>query len=196
MLENVLTLKNVKVGVKVTVKTVVAVCLIACAVGLPQLVHLVAGSNGGMRFLPMYLPVLIAGLVLGKWWGLGIGVLSPVVSFLITLAVGSPMPALERLPFMMAELAVFAFVSGLFSKSILKNNWIAFPATLLACVAGRSVFMILALIFESVSGLPASLVWTQIQSGLIGLVLQAVIVPVIVILISKILTKENANDRV
>lgn len=63
--------------------------------------------------------------------------LSPVVSFLITSAFGNPMPALARLPFMVAELAVFAAVSGMFSEKIVKNAWLAFPAVLLAQVAGR-----------------------------------------------------------
>ncbi len=193
MLENVLTLKNVKVGVKVTVKTIVSICLVALAVGLPQLVHLFLGANGGILLLPMYLPVLIAGLVLGKWWGIGIGVLSPIVSFLLTSAFGNPMPALARLPFMMAELAMFAFISGLFSKKIMANKWIAFPATLLAAVAGRTLFITLVAIFESVNPLSISLVWTQIQTGLIGLVLQLVIVPIIVIALAKILEKETKN---
>jgi hypothetical protein len=61
----------------------------------------------------MYLPVLLGGCLLGWRWALAVGVLSPVVSFLITSLAGAPMPALPRLPFMMAELAVFALVSGL-----------------------------------------------------------------------------------
>lgn len=116
MLESILTQRNVKTKTKIAIKSIVTVGIIALAVGLPQLVHLVAGAQGGMIWLPMYLPVLIGGCLLGKWWGLGIGIASPLTSFLITLAGGSPMPTLERLPFMVAELAVFGLVTGLFSK--------------------------------------------------------------------------------
>lgn len=193
MLENVLTLKNVKTSVKVTVKTIVSICLIVLAVGLPQIVHACLGASGGILLLPMYLPVLASGLVLGKWWGLGIGVLSPIISFLLTAAFGDPMPALARLPFMTAELAMFAFVSGIFSNKIMKNKWIAFPATLLAAAAGRTLFIALVAIFESVSPLSVAAVWSQIQTGLLGLVLQAIIVPLIVIVLAKILEKENKN---
>ena len=70
MLESILTQRNVKTKTKIAIKSIVTVGIIALAVGLPQLVHLVAGAQGGMIWLPMYLPVLIGGCLLGKWWDL------------------------------------------------------------------------------------------------------------------------------
>lgn len=180
MVENVLVRKNYPLKIKITVKSLISAGLIALAVALPQLVHLALGQAGGVQWLPMYLPVLIGGCILGTWWGLGIGVLSPVVSYLITLAFGNPMPVAARLPFMIAELAVFAVVSGLFSKKIVSNAWTAFPAVLLAQISGRAVFMLLAVIFQSVTPFTPAIIWSQIQTGLLGLVLQAVAVPFIV----------------
>ena len=130
---------------------------------------------------------------MGWTWGLGLGIASPIVSFLITLAFGNPMPALARLPFMVAELAVFAGVSGLFSKKIAANAWMAFPAVLIAQVAGRTVFMLLVLIFQSVTPFTPAVVWSQIQTGLLGLVLQAVAVPFIVMGL-KLLLDRDKND--
>ena len=180
MIENVLTRKNFSLKIKFTVKSLISLGIVALAVILPQLVHLAVGQNGGVQWLPMYLPVLLGGCLLGWAWGLGIGIASPVVSFLITLAFGNPMPALSRLPFMIVELAVFAAVSGLFTKKIAANGWMAFPAVLLAQVAGRSTFMLLVLIFQSVTPFTPAVIWSQIQSGLLGMVLQAVLVPFIV----------------
>ena len=180
MIENVLVRKNLSLKVKITIKSLISAGIVALAVILPQLVHLIAGQPGGVQWLPMYLPVLLGGCLLGWAWGLGVGIASPVVSFLVTLAFGNPMPAAARLPFMMAELAVFAAVSGLFSEKIALNGWMAFPAVLLAQVSGRSVFMLLVLIFQSVTPFTPALIWSQIQTGLLGLVLQAVIVPFIV----------------
>lgn len=191
MLDAVLTRKNASFKLKITVKAVVSAGIIALAVLLPQLVHLAAGAQGGVKWLPMYLPVLLGGCLLGAWWGLGIGVLSPVVSFLVTLAFGNPMPAAARLPYMIVELAVFAAVSGLFSKRIAENAWMAFPAVLLAAVAGRVSFLAVAAIFQTVSPLSVSTVWAQIQTGLLGLVLQAVIVPVAVMLLSVVMNREK-----
>ena len=194
MLENVLVRKNVSLKMKITIKSLVSVGIVALAVALPQLVHLIAGQKGGVQWLPMYLPVLLGGCVLGWAWGLGIGIASPIVSFLITSALSSPMPALQRLPFMVAELAVFAAVSGLFSKKISENGWMAFPAVLLAEVCGRTVFMLLVVIFQSVTPFTPAVIWSQIQSGLLAVVLQAVIVPFIVMGLNRLLNKENKND--
>ena len=114
MIESVLAKHNAKLGTKITVKSLISVGVVALAVLLPQLVHLIAGASGGVQWLPMYLPVLLGGCLLGWKWGLGVGVLSPLVSFAITLLTGNAMPAASRLPYMMAELAVFAAVSGAF----------------------------------------------------------------------------------
>lgn len=191
MLEAVLTKRNVSFKTKITVKSLVSAGLIICAVLLPQLVHLIGGAPGGVQWLPMYLPVLVAGCLLGTYWGLSVGILSPIASFLITLAFGNPMPALARLPFMIAELAMFAAISGLFGKKIAENRWMAFPAVLIAQVSGRAFFMLLVAIFQGVSELSVPMVWSQIQTGFIGLILQALIVPFIIMGLFALLDKQK-----
>ena len=191
MIENVLERKNCSVKIKITVKSLVSLGIVALSVLLPQLLHLALGQAGGVQWLPMYLPVLLGGCLLGWAWGLGVGLASPLVSFLITLAVGNPMPIAARLPFMMAELAVFAAVAGLFTQKIVQNGWMAFPAVLLAQVAGRTVFMLLVLIFQAAVPFTPALIWAQIQSGLLGLVLQAVAVPFIVMGLRLVLLRER-----
>lgn len=191
MIESVLAKHNAKLGTKITVKSLISVGVVALAVLLPQLVHLIAGASGGVQWLPMYLPVLLGGCLLGWKWGLGVGVLSPLVSFAITSLTGNAMPAASRLPYMMAELAVFAAVSGLFSKKIAENGWMAFPAVLLAQVSGRAVFLALAAIFQGASALSAAAVWSQIQAGLLGMVLQAVLVPFIAMGLRALLLRDK-----
>ena len=193
MLENILTLKKYSHKTKLTVKSIVAVSLVALAVALPQIVHLAAGQAGGVTWLPMYLPVLLAGCLLGTAWGLAVGVASPLVSFALTSMWGSAMPAAARLPFMIAELAVFAAVSGLFSKNIFKNGLFAFAATALAIVCGRAVFMLSVIVFQSVAPFTPALVWSQIQSGLAGAAAQAVLVPLVVMAVRRLMLKDN-ND--
>ncbi len=191
MIESVLTNKKVSLKIKVTVKSLISLGIIALAVILPQLVHLVAGAQAGMKWLPMYLPVLLGGALLGSVWGFGIGILSPLVSFLITSAFGNPMPMAARLPFMTIELAVFAGICGLFSKKIIENPWIAFPAVLLAQIAGRATFMILVIIFQNVTPFTPTVIFEQIQMGLLGLILQALIVPFIIMGLRAILVKKD-----
>ena len=191
MIESVLARHNVKPGVKIAVKTLISAGVIALAVILPQIVHLLAGAQGGVQWLPMYLPVLLGGCLLGWRWGLGVGLLSPLVSFAFTSLAGNAMPAAARLPYMMAELAAFAVVSGLFSEKIARNGWMAFPAVLLAQVSGRLFFLALAAAFQGVSSLSAAVVWSQIQAGLLGLVLQAVVVPFLVMGLRALMNRDR-----
>lgn len=194
MIENALRSRQVSFKLGITVKALISAGIVALAVLLPQLAHLALGEQAGMRFLPMYLPVLLGGCLLGWQWGIGIGLLSPLVSYLITAAAGSPMPALARLPFMMAELAVFAVVCGVFSDKIAKNGLMAFPAVLLAQLGGRSVFLLSAAAFSGVSPLNAAMVWSQIQTGFAGLLIQAVLAPVIIIGL-KALTDKSGSGK-
>ena len=191
MLEKVLTKNNAASKTKITCKTLVSIGLIALAVVLPQLVHLALGQPGGVQLLPMYLPVLIGGCLLGWRWALFVGVLSPLASFALTSLMGSPMPVLARLPFMMVELAVFAVVSGLFSNKIYKNGLWAFPAVLAAQLAGRAAFLGLVFVFRSIAPFTVEMIWSQILAGWLGLAIQLIAVPLIVIGIRAVLVKEK-----
>lgn len=193
MIENALRSRQVSFKLGITVKALISAGIVALAVLLPQLAHLALGEQAGMRFLPMYLPVLLGGCLLGWQWGLGIGLLSPLVSYLITAAAGAPMPALARLPFMMAELAVFAVICGVFSDKIARNGLMAFPAVLLAQLGGRSVFLLSAAVFSGVSPLNAAMVWSQIQTGFAGLLIQAVLAPVIIIGLKALMDKSGSG---
>lgn len=193
MIENALRSRQVSFKLGITVKALISAGTVVLAVLLPQLAHLALGEQAGMRFLPMYLPVLLGGCLLGWQWGLGIGLLSPLVSYLITSAAGAPMPALARMPFMMAELAVFAVVCGVFSDKIAKNGLMAFPAVLLAQLGGRSVFLLSAAAFSGVSPLNAAMVWGQIQTGFAGLLIQAVLAPVIIIGLKAFMDKSGSG---
>ena len=194
MLENALTMRNVSAGRKITCKTLVSAGLIALAVVLPQLVHLAAGASGGVKWLPMYLPVLIGGCLLGARWGLAVGVLSPLASFAVTTIMGNPMPAAARLPFMMAELAVFALVAGLFTRKIADRALWAFPEVIAAQLAGRAVFLGLVALFQGVTPFTPAMILQQICTGLWGLAAQAVLVPAVIIALRALLLKERGND--
>lgn len=78
MLESIMTQKHIAAQRIITLKAVLSVGLIALAVLLPQIVHIALGQPGGVQLLPMYLPVLIGGCLLGWKWALAVGVLSPL----------------------------------------------------------------------------------------------------------------------
>lgn len=192
MLDTALTKRSASLRVKITCKTLVSLGLIALAVALPQLVHLALGQPGGVQFLPMYLPVLMGGCLLGARWAVAVGALSPVVSFLLTSLAGNPMPALPRLPFMIAELTVFALVAGLFSKKTAQNGLWAFPAVIAAQIAGRAVFLGAVALFQGAAPFTVPMIWSQILAGLPGLAIQAVLVPLVIIALRAVLVRDKA----
>ncbi len=194
MLDNVLTLKNVTSKNKITCKALVSAGLIALAVILPQIVHLALGQPGGVQLLPMYLPVLIGGCLLGSKWAITVGALSPIVSFAITSLMGDPMPALPRLPFMVLELTVFAVVSGLFSKKIYEKGLWAFAAVIAAQLSGRAVFLAAVAICQSFAPFTTEMIWQQILAGVPGLLIQAVLVPIVSIGLRAVLLKDSKDE--
>ena len=196
MIDNVLNRKNLSLTKKITIKTAIGLLIVVLAVTLPQIVHLIVGAKGGMMLLPMYLPVLIGGCLLGAKYGAIVGMASPVASFLFTSAFLTPMPALARLPFMMVELAVFGGVSGLFSKAIAGSPLLSFPAVLTAEICGRGVFILMALVLQNFTSLTPGVVFTQIQSGLIGLIAQALLVPLLVMLLHRSIYRGDTENDV
>lgn len=190
MIDAVLERKQAAPAVRFTVKALITAGILALAVVLPQLFHLAAGAGAGMRFLPMYLPVLLGGCLLGVRFGAAAGLLSPLVSYLVTSASGNAMPALGRLPFMMAELAVFALVAGLFASWIDRTPLMAFPAVWLAQLSGRAVFLASVAVFRSVAPLTPAQALAQIGTGAVGLAVQAVFVPLLVIALRALLHRE------
>ena len=160
-----------KKQISLKMQTVYALIATVAAVLLPQLFHLF-GAVGGETFLPMHLPVFLVGFLAGPVAGGICGVLSPIVSFAI-----SGMPAAALLPFMVIELAVYGIVSGLLRDvkmpSILK--------VLSAQVGGRAVravFILLAFYLGNSTIAPAIIV-NSIVSGVYGIVIQLVLIPVI-----------------
>lgn len=175
--------------------------LLAIAIVLPQFFHLTGGPAAGAIFLPMHIPVLIAGFILGPVFGLVIGMLSPMISFFLT-----GMPVAARLPFMVAELAIYGASTGLFyhvfglyhfryfarkkdattvSKSQTTGEKFAgiYLSLLAAMIAGRTVYALGLIVMGNLFGIkganPAA-VLTAITTGLIGIFIQfAVIAPII-----------------
>ncbi len=194
MIEQALRKRNYGTKVRFGIKSVVALLTIAMAIVSPQLVHLTVGAQGGSILLPMYLPVLLGACLLGVRWGLAVGLCSPLFSFLFSSSLlQQAMPSVERLPFMMAELAVFALVAGAFSNKIADNAWWSVLAVISATIIGRAFYMLLAVAFTGVASITPQAAWQQITKGFIGVGLMVVVVPLLVFAIKRALNAKDAK---
>lgn len=186
-----LVLNKRRLAVKMSVKATVSVLLVVMAVGLPQITHAIGGAQAGSLWMPMYMPALLAGILLGWQWGLGVGILSPVISFGFTsLALGSAMPTASRLPYMILEIGAYGVISGLFSRQVQKMPALAFPVVLGAQLSGRTIY----LVYNLIAGREFASLWSSIQTSMVGLYAQAIIVPVIAIVLCKVLKHEQKSE--
>ena len=159
----------------------------AAAVALPQVIHVFGAMTGlgtlpGETYLPMHLPVLLTGFLAGPIAGLLCGLTAPAVSTALT---GMPVPMM--MPFMMIELAAYGLSAGLLKPVGGDGNYMILK-TLGAQIAGRAVRAVAVLIAFYGLGMtmiaPAS-IWMSVMTGLPGIIIQLVAVPVIVKLVKK-----------
>ena len=159
----------------VRARTVAGAVAIAAAVALPQVVHLAGGGPGlAQALLPMYLPVMVVGLLAGPQVGLAVGLLAPLASFGLT-----GMPALPLLPSIVVQLAVFGLVAGLVGRM----RWHVGVKTLVILASGnlaRLGFVLVAgLVTQAAWASSPALWWTALVVGLPGLAIQCVVVPLV-----------------
>ncbi len=167
---------------------ILAALLVAVNLLLPQAFH-VFGPQAGRLFLPMHLGVLIAGLFLGPVYGMAVGAVSPVLSFLTT-----GMPQFPAVLFMTGELLTYGLISGLMVKALhkLPGKLLRLYVSLIAAmVAGRAVSVILTVAFGSLLGMKAAMtaplaVIASLATGIPGAVLQLAVVPVLVVALEKL----------
>ena len=147
--------------------------LVALGVLLPMTSHIT--GVGGPIFLPMHIPVLFAGIILGPGLGSVVGLLTPVLSHLLTgMPPVSPMPIL---PMMVVELMVYGWAMGFLVHRHKVNPWVALVGSM---VLGRVALGLSAAAIGALFDVPLN-AWVYLQgaivSGLPGIILQLVVVP-------------------
>lgn len=164
-----------------TKKLVLSGLFIALGVVLPMAFHSI--PNAGSIFLPMHIPILLCGLLCGPLYGLGCGILTPIVSSLLT-----GMPPMAILPSMLCELAVYGLLSGLFMHILsFSNRLIQIYISLIASmIAGRIIYGILnALIFRF--GAYSLNIWlaSAFITAIPGIIIQLTVIPFILFVLQK-----------
>ncbi|MBN2260265.1 MAG: ECF transporter S component [Clostridiales bacterium] len=146
--------------------------LLALAVIIPYIFH-TSGINGAV-FLPMHIPVLIGGFFLSPAIAGLVGALSPILNSLI-----SGMPVMYPIGVVMVfELAVYGISTAMLSKKFNVYN-----SLIIGMVLGRLSAAGVVYVLQSFFGLKMNyLIYIKgaVISGIPGIVIQLLLIPVIV----------------
>ena len=148
----------------------------AIGVVLPQAFHAI--PNAGSIFLPMHIPVLVAGFAVGPLFGAICGFLTPLLSHLIF-----GMPPAMMLGQMLCELTVYGLLTGLLNRFVTNKNALVKNYIVLigAMLGGRLIYGVLnALIFRAGSYSLQAWVSAAFVTALPGIVIQLVLIPILV----------------
>ncbi len=146
---------------------------LALGIVLPTLFHQFALA--GRIFLPMHIPVFLAGIFAGPLSGIVVGALSPVISFFLM-----GMPPSYAVPLMAIELSVYGVTIGLLCRV---RRVPLVLALVISMILGRIGFALGLVILGQFVNLPYGLsafLKVSFVTGLPGIVLQVVLIPAIV----------------
>lgn len=167
-----------------TKKLVYTALLLSIGIVLPFSFH----SLGipGTFFLPMHIPVLIAGITVGPLYGTLLGILLPLISHILI-----QMPAIPILYIMIFELLFYGLISGIiFNKT---NNVII--SLISSMVVGRLVGALIAYLLFNILGIspiPVNIwIYGSLITGLPGIIIQIIIIPIL----SKLVLKNSSIQQ-
>lgn len=150
-----------------------AALFLAIGVIIPYIFHIT--SLPGQVLLPMHIPVLLCGVILGKRYGLIVGILLP---FINSMLLGMP-PMFPTGVAMAFELATYGLITGLLYKDKKCNIFISLIG---AMVVGRIVSGIINYILLTVGGngfvFTAFLTATFVKA-IPGIIIQLILIPVV-----------------
>lgn len=162
-----------------TNKLVKAGLFIAFGLIIPTIFHTV--GMAGEIFLPMHLPVLLCGFLLGGRYGLIAGLITPLLSSVLT-----GMPPIFPVSISMAlELASYGCISGWMYKGKKIN---VFVSLIVAMIAGRIVSGAANYILLSMAGkkyMLAAFLTSSFVTPVWGIIIQLIAIPVIINLVNK-----------
>lgn len=164
-----------------TKRLVLAGLFTALGVVLPLAFHAV--PNAGNILLPMHIPVLLCGLVCGWYYGLACGILVPILSHLFT-----GMPPMAYLPAMVCELAIYGLLAGLIFWLVHTGKLVLdlYIGLVGAMIGGRIIYGVVnALIFSAGSYSLSAWATASFVTALPGIIIQLVLLPAIVLALSK-----------
>jgi len=160
----------------------VTVCglFISAGILIPMVFH---AFGLGKVFLPMHIPVLIAGILYGPEYGLITGLITPGLSAVLTGMPPLMPPTAQAMTF---ELAAYGVLSGLLTHRVGLG---VVPSLVGAMIGGRLVYGMLGASLLPLLGFQSVPVLYPLTAGLVsslpGVALQLVVVPTVVALLRR-----------
>ena len=165
-------------------KTILAALFLSLGIVLPLFTSQI--KEIGDTLLPMHIPVMLCGIICGPWYGLCVGLLTPLLkSILFTMP-----PIYPSAVWMATELATYGLILGLlYYKSKHKTIGRLYFSLAAAMLAGRIIWGITKSVLLGLSG-KAFPIMAFITGGFLdsalGIVLQFILIPTIVYTLEKI----------
>ena len=136
----------------------------------------------GSALLPMHLPVLLAGFIIGWRWGAVIGVAAPLFR---SLTLGMP-PLFPTAVCMAAELAVYGAVAGIMHRILPKKKAFVYVSLIVSMIAGRIIWGSVMFLCLSISGNAftfAAFIAGAVTNAIPGIIIQIIVIPILVMLL-------------
>lgn len=163
-------------------RLILAAMFLALAMVLPFLTGQI--KQFGNALCPMHIPILLCGFFCGPWYGLGIGLIAPLLRFALF---GMP-PIMPTGVAMCFELAAYGFAAGMLYKLLPKKIPYIYVSLIGAMIVGRLVWGCAMLVLMGLG--KAEFGWAAFLSGAVtnaipGIILQIVLIPVLVMALKK-----------
>lgn len=137
----------------------------------------------GKALCPMHIPVMLAGFLCGSWYGLLVGLLAPLLRFVIF-----GMPVIMPTGIIMSiELATYGLVVGLMYRLLPKKKINVYLSLIISMLVGRIIWGVMHVLFFQLGNYDFS--WAAFIAGgfansIPGIIVQLVFVPLVVIKMS------------
>ncbi|MDP3386454.1 MAG: ECF transporter S component [Eubacteriales bacterium] len=152
---------------------------IALGLLVPMAFHAIGGT--GPVFLPMHLPVLIGGFILSPVYALMVGILTPLLSSVLT-----GMPVLMPMAFiMMVELGIYGLAVSLLKEKGINNIITLITAMILGRISAGMMVAILVSFVGVRFAPPVTFLIGAVTTGIPGILIQLIFIPILISAVKK-----------
>lgn len=164
-------------------KITLAALFIALALVLPFFTGQI--PQIGKALCPMHIPVILAGFICGPWYGMAVGLISPILRFVLF---GMPV-IMPTGVIMSVELATYGLVVGILYKILPRSRSSVYVSLIAAMIIGRIAWGIAHVLFFKLGNYEFSFpmfIAGGFTNSIPGIIAQLIIVPFIIFRIRKL----------